>query len=141
MELIKDYDYPCKTKMYHDLKGYYWWSGIKKEIVEFVARCLVCQQAKAEQRQTGLLQSLKVLEWKLEHISIDFVMRLAKTSKKFNVIWVIMDRLTKSAHFLPIQATYPLDQLAQLYVDEILQLHGVPLSIVSIKDLRFAFRF
>lgn len=72
---------------------------------------------------------------------MDFIMELPKTSKGFDAIWVIVDRLTKSVHFLPIRVTYSLENLAYLYVDEIVYLHGVPVSIVSNRDTRFASRF
>lgn len=93
--------HPGSTKMYKDLKEQFWWNGIKKDVVEFVSRCLTCQLVKAEyQRPSGLLQSLEVPEWKWEHIAMDFVCGLPKTSKGYDSIWVIVDRLTKSAHFL-----------------------------------------
>ena len=82
--------------------------------------CLTCQQIKAEhQRPRGLLQPLDIPEWKWECITMDFVSGLPRTFRKHDAIWVIVDRLTKSAHFLPINMTYSLDRLADLYVDEI----------------------
>ena len=95
------------TKMYHDLKDLYWWEGMKKDVAEFVARCLTCQQVKVEhQRPAGKLQSLDVPEWKWEKITMDFVVGLPRTPKGYESIWVIVDRLTKSAHFLPVKTTY-----------------------------------
>ena len=92
--------------MYHDLRCQYWWKGLKRAVVEFVASCLVCQQVKVEhQRPTGLLQPLLIPEWKWEHITMDFVMAFPRTLHKHNAIWVIVDRLTKSAHILPIKIT------------------------------------
>ena len=92
--------HPGSTKMYRDLREHYWWPGMKREIADFVARCLVCQQVKAEhQRPAGLLQSLPIPEWKWEHITMDFVSNLPRTQKGHEAIWVIVDRLTKSAHF------------------------------------------
>ncbi|OMO91869.1 reverse transcriptase [Corchorus capsularis] len=134
--------HPGGTKMYKDLKENFWWNNMKREIAQFVSQCLVCQQVKAEhQRPSGLLQPLEIPEWKWEHISMDFVMGLPRSTKGNNVIWVIVDRLTKSAHFLPIKSTTPLDKLAQMYVDEIVRLHGVPVSIVSDRDSRFVSKF
>ena len=80
-------------------------------------------------------------EWKWEHISTDFVMGLLKTLKGYNSIWVIVDRLTKSAHFLPVKNTYKMEQYAKLYVQEIVRLHGIPLSIVSDRDPKFTSTF
>jgi hypothetical protein len=86
--------------MYQNLRGEYWWNNIKTEIAQFVSRCLVCQQVKTEhQKPTGTLQPLPILEWKWEHISMDFVSRLPRTSRKHDAVWVVVDRITKSAHF------------------------------------------
>ena len=115
---------------------------MKREIADFVSRCLICQQVKVEhQRPAGLLQPLSIPEWKWEHISMDFVTGLPKSVKGHDAIWVIVDRLTKSSHFLPIKTTFSLDRLAQLYVMEIVRLHGVPVSIVSDRDPRFTSKF
>ena len=107
-----------------------------------VTKCLVCQKVKIEhQKPSGILQPLEIPKWKWKGISMDFVMGLPKAQASFDAIWVIVDRLTKSAHFLPIRATYPLEKLAQLYVQEIVRLHGVPSTIISDRDLRFTSRF
>jgi hypothetical protein len=134
--------HPGGTKMYRTLKEYYWWPNMKREIAAYVSRCLVCQQVKAErQKPSGLLQPLPIPEWKWEHITMDFVFKLPRTQGGHDGIWVIVDRLTKSAHFLPIKETYTLDKLAKLYVREIVKLHGVPESIISDRDSRFTSRF
>uniref|UniRef100_A0A2N9F3Y9 RNA-directed DNA polymerase n=1 Tax=Fagus sylvatica TaxID=28930 RepID=A0A2N9F3Y9_FAGSY len=130
------------TKMYRDLRETFWWNNMKREIAQFVEQCLTCQQVKVEhQRPSGLLQSLPIPEWKWEHISMDFVSGLPRSPKGHDAIWVIVDRLTKSAHFIPIRMNYSLDQLAQLYIEEIVRLHGIPVSIVSDRDPRFTSRF
>ncbi|KAI5348129.1 hypothetical protein L3X38_001016 [Prunus dulcis] len=87
------------------------------------------------------MQPLPIPEWKWEHIAMDFVFKLPRTSKGHDGIWVIVDRLTKSAHFLPIKETYSLSKLAKLFVDEIVRLHGAPASIVSDRDARFMSHF
>ena len=134
--------HPGSTKMFRDLRDLYWWTNMRRDIAHFVEQCLTCQQVKAEhQRPSGLLKPLLVPIWKWEHITMDFVVGLPQTLRGLNVIWVIVDRLTKSAHFLPIKTTYTLDQLAQLYIDEIVRLHGVPVSIVSDRDPRFTSMF
>ena len=105
---------------------------MKKDVAEYVSKCLTCQQVKAEHRHpAGLLQSLPIPEWKWEHITMDFVVGLPKTLQGNDAVWVIMDRLTKSAYFLPIEITYSLNKLAELYIREIIRLHGMPVSIVS----------
>ena len=115
---------------------------MKREIAKFVARCLICQQVKAEhQRPAGLLQPLPIPEWKWEHITMDFVSGLPRTQRGHVCIWVIVDRLTKSSHFLPTRVNYGSDKLAQLYVNEIIKLHGAPVSIISDRDLKFTSRF
>ncbi|XP_052189880.1 uncharacterized protein LOC127799697 [Diospyros lotus] len=134
--------HPGATKMYQGLRRQYWWSGMKRSVAEFVSRCLVCQQVKAEhQRPAGLLRPLSVPEWKWERIAMDFVSGLPRSSRGYDSIWVIIDRLTKSAHFLPVKKTYPIHRLAKLYIDEVVRLHGVPASIVSDRDPRFTSRF
>ena len=123
------------TKMYRTLRDHYWWRGMKREIAEFISRCLTCQQIKVEhQKPIGLLQPLPIPEWKWERITMDFVVRLPRTQSGHDAIWVIVDRLTKSAHFLAVKNTYSLEKLAHIYVDEIVRLHGAPVSIVSDKD-------
>ncbi|KAL5771809.1 hypothetical protein ACOSQ2_011733 [Xanthoceras sorbifolium] len=87
--------YSGSTKMYHDLKRQYWWTGMKREVAEFVAKCMVCQQVKAEHQQpSGLLQPLPIPEWKWDKISMDFVTGLPLTSQRHDAIWVIVDRLS-----------------------------------------------
>nr|GFB60936.1 putative reverse transcriptase domain-containing protein [Tanacetum cinerariifolium] len=97
--------HPGSIKMYHDLKQYFWWSGMKRDVATVVARCLICQQ------------------------------------RRHDAIWVVVDRLTKSAHFLPIRKDYSVSRLAEIFQQEIVRLHGTPLTIVSDRDPRFASRF
>ena len=109
--------HPRTTKMYQDLKKGYWWPGMKKDVVRFVEKCLTCQQVKAEhQRPVGTLQPLEIPEWKWEQITMDFVSGLPRSPMNHDSIWVIVDRLTKTAHFIPILMTYSMDRLAELYV-------------------------
>ncbi|KAL0545083.1 hypothetical protein IC582_020224 [Cucumis melo] len=134
--------HPGSTKMYQDLKRVYWWRNMKREVAEFVSRCLVCQQFKApRQKPAGLLQPLSIPEWKWENVSMDFITGLPRTLRGFTVIWVVVDRLTKSAHFVPGKSTYTASKWAQLYMSEIVRLHGVPVSIVSDRDARFTSKF
>ncbi|KAL0560151.1 hypothetical protein IC582_000545 [Cucumis melo] len=134
--------HPGSTKMYQDLKRVYWWRNMKREVAEFVSRCLVCQQVKApRQKPAGLLQPLSIPEWKWENVSMDFITGLPRTLRGFTVIWVVVDRLTKSAHFVPGKSTYTASKWVQLYMSEIVRLHGVPVSIVSDRDARFTSNF
>src|SRR3954465_12744892 len=86
------------------------------------------------------MQPLFILKWKGDSVSMDFVSSLPRTVKNCEVIWVIMDRLTKSAHFIPMRMDYPMERLAQLYIEKIVSLHGIPSSIVSYRDPRFTSR-
>jgi hypothetical protein len=124
--------HPRGNKMYHDLKATYWWYGIKRDVVEYVALCDTCQRVKIEhQWPARLLQPLQVPEWKWEEIDMDFIVGLPRTQSGYDSIWVIVDRLTKVANFLPIKMTYTGPQLAELYMYRIGCLHGVPKRIVS----------
>ncbi|KAI0500013.1 hypothetical protein KFK09_018221 [Dendrobium nobile] len=133
--------HPGSGKMYADMKLLFWWPGMKKDVAEFVSRCEACQLVKAEhQRPGGLLQSLPIPEWKWEEVTMDFAMGFPRSRQGHDAIWVVVDRLTKSAHFLPIRQTDSVDRLAQIYVKEIVRLHGVPRVIVSDRDGRFTSR-
>ncbi|GJV74322.1 putative nucleotidyltransferase, ribonuclease H [Tanacetum coccineum] len=99
--------HPGSTKMYKDLKQYFWWNGMKQDVATFVSKCMTCQQVKIKhQRASGLLQPLEILMWKWDEISMDFVTGLPTTQKRHDAIWVVVDRLTKYAHFLPIRKKY-----------------------------------
>jgi hypothetical protein len=134
--------HPGCTKMFTDLRVKYWWTGMKFDIAGFVARCDTCQRVKAEhQRPAGLLQPLQVPTWKWDEIGMDFIVGLPRTQKGNDSIWVIVDRLTKVAHFIPVKTTYSGDKLAHLYIDNILRLHGIPSRIVSDRGPQFTSRF
>ena len=115
---------------------------MKKDIYEYVAKCLTCQQVKDEhQVPSGLLNPLPIPHWKWDNITMDFVSGFPLTQRKHDAVWVIVYRLTKSAHFLPIRLDYSTNRLEDLYVNEIVRLHVIPLSIVSDRDPRFTSRF
>ncbi|KAA3479542.1 DNA/RNA polymerases superfamily protein [Gossypium australe] len=103
--------HPGSTKMYNNLKQLYWWSGTKRDISEFVSKCLVCQQG-----YDG------------------FCIGITPVPKKKDAIWVVVDRLTKSTHFIPVRTDYSLDKLAELYIYEIVRFCGVSISIISDRD-------
>ena len=117
---------------------------MKREIAAFVSRCLTCQEIEAEyQKPPGLLQPLDIPEWKWEHITMDFVSGLPTTKKGNNAIWVIVDRLTRSAHFIPMKTGSKIHMapLVDLFVTEIVSKLGQPVSITSDRDNRFVSRF
>jgi hypothetical protein len=124
------------------LKQKCWWYGLKRDVAAHVAMCDVCQRVKAEhQRPAGLLHPLKIPEWKWEEIGMDFITGLPRTQKGYDAIWVIVDRLTKVAHIIPVKTTYKGSQLAELYMARIVCLHGVPKKIVSKRGSQFTSRF
>ncbi|KAI3510702.1 hypothetical protein L1887_17835 [Cichorium endivia] len=134
--------HPGSDKMYLDLKKLYWWPNMKAEISTYVSKCLTCSKVKAEyQKPFGLLQQLEIPKWKWEQISMDFITKLPRTSSGCDTIWVIVDRLTKSAHFLPIKETDKMEKMTKIYLKEIVRMHGVPMSIISDRDSRFTSRF
>nr|GEU64777.1 putative reverse transcriptase domain-containing protein [Tanacetum cinerariifolium] len=134
--------HPGADKMYYDLTDMYRWPGMNKDINVYVSSCLTCLKVKAKhQRPSGLLQQPEIPEYKWERIAMDFVMKLPRTSSRHDAIWVIVVRLTKSAHFLPMREDYKMDRLARLYLNEIISRHGVPISIISDRDSRFTSRF
>ena len=115
---------------------------MKIEIARYVAKCDICQRVKAVHlKSAGLLQPLSIPSWKWEDISMDFIVGLPKTSKGFDSIWVIVDRLTKVAHFLSVKTSYPAKTYAELYVNRILSLHGVPKTIISDRGTQFVSKF
>ncbi|KAI3814060.1 hypothetical protein L1987_18802 [Smallanthus sonchifolius] len=104
--------HPGTNKMYQDLRKEYWWPGMKHEVTKY---------------------------W--EHVTMDFITKLPRTAKDHDTIWVFVDRLTKSAHFLPIRETFSSERLAEVFINEVVARHGMPLTIVSDRDTRFTSRF
>jgi hypothetical protein len=126
------YIYPGSNKMYQDLKQRFWWTKIKIEIAKYVARCDTCHKVKVEHfKSAGMLQPLPILSWKWEDICMDFITGLPKTSRGFDSIWVIVDHLTKSTHFIPVKTDYRASRYAKIYVAQIMSLHGIPKTIVT----------
>ena len=110
---------PRGNKIYQDLKQYCWWRGMKKDIADYVSKCLTCQQVKTKhQVPSGLLNPIPIAQWKWDNIVMDFVTKFPLTQNKHDSVWVIVDRLTKSTHFLPIQLNYSIDRLVELYVNK-----------------------
>ncbi|GKD96166.1 putative reverse transcriptase domain-containing protein, partial [Tanacetum coccineum] len=129
--------HPGSEKMYQDMKKLYWWPNMKADIATYVSKCLTCARVKAEhQRPSGLLVQPAIPEWKWDNITMDFITKLPKSSQGFDTIWVIVDRLTKSAHFLTIRENDPLDKLARLYLNRIVARHRIPVSIICDRDGR-----
>nr|GEX67963.1 reverse transcriptase domain-containing protein [Tanacetum cinerariifolium] len=112
------------NKTYYDLKDLYWWPGKKRDIADYVSKCLTCSKIKAEHyKPLGLLQQPEILKWKWEKITMDLVTKLPKSSSRYDAIWVIVDRLTRSAYFLPIREDYKMEKLTRIYINEIVTRH------------------
>ncbi|GJU84360.1 putative reverse transcriptase domain-containing protein [Tanacetum coccineum] len=134
--------HPGSDKMYQDMKKLYWWPNMKADIATYVSKCLTCARVKAEhQRPSGLLVQPEIPQWKWDNITIDFITKLPKSSQGYDTIWVIVDRLTKSAIFVPMRETDPMEKLARMYLKEVVTRHGIPVSIICDRDPRFASNF
>ncbi|GJW17496.1 putative reverse transcriptase domain-containing protein [Tanacetum coccineum] len=130
---------PGSDKMYQDMKKLYWWPNMKANIATYVSKCLTCAKVKAEhQRPSGLLVQPEIPQWKWDNITMDFVMKLLKSLQGYDTIWVIVDRLTKSAIFVPMRETDPMYKLARMYLKEVVTKHGILVSIICNRDPRFA---
>jgi hypothetical protein len=124
--------HPGNNKMYHDLKPLYRWMRMKREIAKYVFDCDTCQWVKASHlKAAGALQPLPIHSWKWDDINMNFIVGLPSTSLRHDSMWVIVDRLTKVAHFLQVHTTYPTKRYAELYIDRIVCLHGIPRTIIS----------
>ncbi|GKB53035.1 putative reverse transcriptase domain-containing protein, partial [Tanacetum coccineum] len=134
--------HPGFDKMYQDMKKLYWWPNMKANITTYVSKCLTCAKVKDEhQRPSGLLVQPEIPQWKWDNIIMDFITKLPKSSQGYDTIWVIVDRLTKSAIFVPMRETDPMDKLARMYLKEVVTRHGIPVSIICDRDPRFASNF
>jgi hypothetical protein len=134
--------HPGSTNMYKDLKTQYWWYGMKQNVMEYVTLCDTSQRVKEEhQRLAGLSQPLKILEWNWEEIGMDFIVGLPRTQARYDSIWVIVDCLTKIAHFIPVKTTYYDVKLVELYMSRIMCLHRVPKKIVSDRGSQVTSKF
>ncbi|GKA95347.1 putative reverse transcriptase domain-containing protein [Tanacetum coccineum] len=127
--------YPGSEKMYQDLKKLYWWPNMKADFATYVNKCMTCAKVKAEyQKPPGLLVQPIIPIWKWENITMDFVTKLPKMMSGQDTIWVIVNRLTKSAHFLPMKETDSMEKLTRQYLKEVVSRHRVPFSIISDRD-------
>jgi hypothetical protein len=120
------------------VRSQFFWPGMKKDVVDYIARCMECQRVKAEHRHpAGLLQPLPIPENKWEVITIDFITKLPKTKRQHDSIMVVVDKLTKDVHFVPVKKTHTTTNIAEIYMRKIVRLHGIPRTIVSDRDTKF----
>jgi hypothetical protein len=118
--------HPSSTKMYHDLREQFWWTGLKCETARYVSKRDTIRKVEADyMKPKGLLQPLSIPDWKWEDINMDFTMGLPLTAHKFDSIWVIIDRFTNSTHFIPMHTNYNADGYTEIYIARIMCLHGV----------------
>jgi hypothetical protein len=128
--------------MYHYLRQQFWWTRMKRETTRYVSECDNYRKVKADyMKPGGLLQQLSILDWKWDDISMDFIMGLPLIARKFDSIWVIIDRLTKSTHFIPVNTRYKVQKFAEIYIARVLCLHGVSKTIISDRWSQFVARF
>jgi hypothetical protein len=134
--------HPGSTKMYHDLRQQFWWTRMKREAAHYVPECDTCRKVNADyMKPRGLLQLLSIPEWKWEDIIMDFIVCLPMMARKFDSIWVIIDRLSKSAHFIPVHTNYNVQKYAGIYIARVLCLHKVLKTIISDRGSQFVARF
>jgi hypothetical protein len=134
--------HPGYQKTVEVVKSHYFWPGLKKEIVEYIARCMECQKVNVEHRHpAGLLHPLPIPEWKWDMVTMDFITGLPRTSKQHDSIMVVVDKLTKDAHFIPLKTTHRVVDVADIFLNEVARLHGIPKTIVSDRDLKFTSNF
>ena len=119
--------HPGYQKIVSTVKSHYCWPDMKKSIVEYITRCMECQRVKNEHRNpSGLLQPLPIPEWKWEVVTMDFITKFPRTSKQHDAIMVVVDKLTKSYHFIPMKVTHKATNVADIYMREVARLHGIP---------------
>ncbi|WVZ93805.1 hypothetical protein U9M48_039760 [Paspalum notatum var. saurae] len=134
--------HPRNNRMYQDLKQKFWWTRMKREIAKYVSECDVCQRIKTDHlKLVVMLQPLAIPAWKWEDVHMDFIVGLPHTQKGYDSIWVVIDRLTKSAHFIPVKTTYRAKQYDELYISRIVSLHSIPQTITSDRGSLFVSRF
>jgi hypothetical protein len=134
--------HPGYQKTIAVVKSHYFWPGMKREIAEYIARCMECQKVKVEHRHpAGLLQPLPIPEWKWEVVTMDFITGLPRIAKMHDSIMVVVDKLTKVAHFIPLKTTHQAVDVADIFIREVARLHRIPKMIMSKRDPKFTSNF
>lgn len=134
--------HPGYQKTVKTVRKEYFWPGMKKYVAEHIAKCMECQRVKVEHRHpAGFLQPLSIPEWKWEVVTIKFITKLPRSSQQHESIMVVVNKLTKAAHFVPVKSTHKVIDIAEIYMKEIARLHGIPKAIVSDIDLEFTSNF
>jgi hypothetical protein len=119
--------HPRYQKIITTIKSQYYWPGMKKEVVEYISKCIECQKVNDEHRHpAGFLQQLLILQWKWEVVKMDFITKLPKTRKQHDSIMVVVDNITKAAHFIPVKLTHRETNIDDIYMREIDRMHCIP---------------
>jgi hypothetical protein len=125
-------------KMITTTKKLFYWPRLKSDIVDYLANCLECKQVKTEhQHLAGFFQPLPIPEWKWETISMDFITGFPKSTKQNDVIMIVVEKLSKVAHFIPVKSTCKAIDISSIFMKEIFRLHGMPKEIISGRDTKF----
>lgn len=128
--------------MFSAIKRGYFWPGLRKDITEYLSKCLECQLVKMEhQHPAGLLHPLPISEWKWETISLNFITSLPRTRKQHDSIMVEADKLSKTTHFIPVKSTFKIVEITKIFMKEIFRLHGIPKVVISDRDVKFTSTF
>jgi hypothetical protein len=118
------------------------WPRMKKDVADYISRCMECQRVKADHRHPMvLLQPLPIPEKKWEVVSIDFITNFPRTTRQHDSIMVVVDKLTKDPHFLLVKMTHITTNIAEIYMREIARFHGIPKTIVFDRDTQFTSNF
>jgi hypothetical protein len=134
--------HPRYQKIVPAVKSQYYWSGTRRDIVEYIAKCLECQRVKDEHRHpVVLLKPLPIPQWKWEVVTMDFITRFPRTNKHHDVIMVVVEKLTKATHFIPMKVTHKETNVDDIYMREVSHLYGIPKTIVFDKDPNFTLNF
>jgi hypothetical protein len=134
--------HPDYQKTITAARSQFFWMRMNNDVADYIARCMECQRVKDDHRKpTGLLQPLPIREKKWEVITMDFIIGLPNTNKQHDSIMVVVDKLTKATHFVPVKTTHTSANIAEIFMKEISRLHGIPRTIVSDRDTKFTSNF
>lgn len=134
--------HPVYQKLLTTIRRSYLWPGLRKDVAKYLSKCLECELVKENhEHPIGILQSLPIPEWKWETITLDFIIGLPCTKKNHESIMVVVEKLRKTTHFVPVKSTYKTIEIADIFMREIFRLHGIPWVVISSRDVKFTSTF